>query len=73
MNDQNDHDILIELKSDVKALRAEVKEINDNTKTTLTDHEARLRFMERWVWMAIGALGIAETIITFYIAIHYGR
>ena len=63
----SDHDLLIELRGDVKALRAEVKDINDNTKTTLSDHESRIRFMERWQWMAIGAVGVIEVIIGWYI------
>jgi hypothetical protein len=56
----NDHDILIELRSDMKALRLEVQDIRDNTKETLRDHEIRIRFIEHYAWIAIGAVGLVQ-------------
>jgi hypothetical protein len=70
MNPESDHDILIELRSDVKALKDVVGEMRDNTKITLLDHEIRIRFLERYAWLAIGAVGVAEIIIALYIAHH---
>jgi hypothetical protein len=42
----SDHDILIELRTEVKELRSDVTEIKDTTKLTLSDHESRIRTLE---------------------------
>jgi hypothetical protein len=61
---QSDHDILIEMSTEVRLLRQSIDKAADGTKETLTDHERRLRFIERWMWLAIGAVALAEFVIT---------
>lgn len=54
MNDANefktDHDAIITFITEFRGFRtqvmADIREIKDNTKATLTDHEARLRALE---------------------------
>ena len=61
-----DHDLLIELKSEMVGLRADVKDLKDGTKERIRDHEVRLRFIERYMWLAIGALGLIEFGLQIY-------
>ena len=62
----SDHDLLIELKSEMVGLRADVKDLKDVTKERISDHEVRLRFIERYMWLAIGALGLIEFGLQIY-------
>lgn len=62
---REDRDLLIELKTEMGAVKEAIKELADNTKITIADHESRLRFIERYMWLAIGALGIVQVIIQF--------
>ena len=70
MSDENssDHDLLLELKGDVKALIADVKEIKDNTKSTLTDHETRIRGLEKQNQSFFGGLKAIHISIGFGVA-----
>lgn len=43
---ENDHDILIEVRTELKALRYDVNEIKDDTKLNISDHETRIRLLE---------------------------
>lgn len=47
---QTDHDAIITLIAEFRGFReqvtADIKEIKDNTKATLNDHEQRIRFLE---------------------------
>ncbi len=61
---QTDHDILIELRTEMRLLRETLKEAGDGTKESLTDHEKRLRFIERWMWLAIGAIALTQFVLT---------
>lgn len=61
MNSESDHDILLELRGDVKSL------LNISP-----DHEMRLRFLERWAWMAIGAIGIIDVMLGLIIIYYHG-
>jgi hypothetical protein len=61
---QNDHDLLVELKTEMRLLREDIREMKDGNTVTLEDHESRIRFLERWVWLAVGALGIIEVAFT---------
>ena len=65
-----DHDLLIEMKSEIGALRADVREMKDTSQFTIQDHETRLRFIERYMWLAIGALGLLEIIINIWMTAH---
>jgi hypothetical protein len=44
---QSDHDILIELRTEMRLLRDTLKTSFDGTKEMLTDHETRLRLIEK--------------------------
>lgn len=70
MNEQNDHDLLIRLEGKVDALTDKVAELTDTTKDTIQDHESRLRFLERYAWIAIGVLGIIQFIGFGYVITH---
>ncbi len=77
-----DHDILIEIKTEVGFIRQEVKDLKENTTgritaleinkapvTTTADHETRLRLLERWGWKAIGGLAVLQIAITLFLAL----
>jgi hypothetical protein len=61
---QTDHDILIELRTEMRLLRETIRSSADGTQTKLDDHEKRLRFIERWMWIAIGIIGPAQFTLT---------
>lgn len=88
----NDHDLIVEIKTELKLFREESRNINNDTKERLIklgenklekdsfstflqgdatfkkDHEARLRRLESWGWMAVGALTIVDALIGWYLA-----
>lgn len=45
-NQQLDHDVLIELRTEMRAIRADIKELKDGTSGKITDHENRIRLLE---------------------------
>jgi len=53
------------LKSD-KISRNEAVRINTDQQVTNADHETRLRFIERYMWSAIGVLGVIEFVLQVY-------
>lgn len=53
-----DHDILITLVEQVKALRDDIKDIKDTTKARVEDHETRIRGIESKIWIMVGGLTI---------------
>lgn len=74
---REDRDLLIELRTEMSAVREDIKSLNSGVsarllnlesnsvskieiKSQFDDHENRLRFIERYMWLAIGALGIIE-------------
>jgi predicted component of type VI protein secretion system len=63
MTEFNDHDLLIELRSDVKAMRTEMVEIKDNIKVRVEDHENRLRRIETTANQGKGQERIIQAII----------
>lgn len=79
VNYSNDHDLLIEintkltillgdftnLKKDVVKLE-ETKMDKSTCKTEYSDHENRIRRLERWGFTAVGALIIIQIIIGIY-------
>ena len=79
---QVDHDILIEIKTEVGFIRQEVKDLKENTTgrisaleanktpiSTTADHETRLRLLERWGWKAIGCLAALQVAMSLYLAL----
>lgn len=63
--EQNDHDILIELRTEMIGLRRDVNDIKDTTKTTLQDHETRLRLLEKIIEQGRGAERVIAGFIGF--------
>ena len=70
---ENDHDLIIEVRAELKGLRQDVKDIKENIKGQIDDHEARLRSIERWVWTAIGALAVIQFIIGYILIWKFGN
>jgi len=64
-DDLNDHDLLIELRADVKALRGELAEMKDGLKTTVQDHETRIRALEASASQGCGS----ERVVTGTLAV----
>lgn len=64
-NYQSDHDLLIELRTEMRGLRDEVRKLNDGNAEKIADHETRLRRIERYVWLAIGGLAVLQFFSTF--------
>ena len=58
-----DHDLLIRLDQKVDGLTEKVSKLTD-------DHERRIRFLERWVWIAMGAVTVGELALTIYLKLH---
>lgn len=56
----------IQFLKDDKVSRAEMVHINTEQVTINLDVETRIRFIERYMWLAIGALGIVEFGLNFY-------
>lgn len=57
-----DHDLLIRLEEKVDNLIERVDLISKNVKAQVDDHETRLRFIEKYVWLALGALTVLQAI-----------
>jgi hypothetical protein len=81
---QNDHDVLIDLRADVRGMRSDIKRLTDATTIKTDDHEKRIRSNElaiesiktsSKVWrfalsLAIAIGTIASTILAAIIASH---
>ena len=63
----SDHDLLTRLDEKVDSIILQIKDINDGIGVKLNDHENRLRNLERYVWLAIGALAVLEIVMKFYL------
>lgn len=59
-----DHDLLITLIGEVKALRDDLKRTSDASALITSDHETRIRSLERARWTVAGAAGILGAGIT---------
>ncbi len=65
--DTNDHDLLVRLDEKVNSLTNKLDSHLDNNAALVEDHEKRLRFIERYVWGAIGIIGLVNLIGFAYI------
>lgn len=74
----SDHDLLIELKTQMVAVREDIQKLSDTTFTRLTnleqnsvskfqfdDHETRMRSLERQRWMIVGGSAVVAAIIGY--------
>lgn len=64
---QIDHDLLIELRTEVRGMRGDIKDLSDNSTLKIADHEVRLRRVEQWGAIAIGGLAVLEIVFKFFI------
>ncbi len=68
MENPNDHDLIIELKTVITEFRKEVTKRLDDMSTDLTanlkDHEKRLRFLEKSLYLTWGGIVVITTILT---------
>jgi len=71
MAESTDHDLILEMRGDIKLLQADVREIKDSQSKRIDDHEKRLRFIERWLFGAIAVLYIANIVLGYFIAVHH--
>lgn len=44
--DRESRDLLIEMRTQIVAIRADIKDLKDGTSATLSDHETRIRAVE---------------------------
>jgi hypothetical protein len=77
---KTDHDLLIELRTEFKGMRDDIRDIKDTakaaaenfaTKDVTDDHEDRIRWLENRGWMLTGAVLLASTVISYAIAIYF--
>lgn len=52
----NDHDLIVAMHEQLKQVRIDIKDLKDGTSVTISDHETRLRRLELWGFVSIGAL-----------------
>lgn len=60
---QNDHDLLVELKTEFRGMRADIKALGDTNAKISDDHEQRIRWLERRGWLMAGAVVAISTLI----------
>jgi hypothetical protein len=44
---QSDHDLLIELRTEMRGMRGDIKGLSASTSATISDHETRIRLNEK--------------------------
>ena len=64
---EKDHDLLVEINVRMAEVVRELKEMKDNFAVKQTDHELRIRRIEQFGAMAIGALALAQVILKFLV------
>jgi hypothetical protein len=69
---QNDHDLLIELRTEMRGLRGDIKEMKDATTDRSDDHETRLRALEQQRWTMAGAITVVATLVPYLIRVLFG-
>lgn len=69
--EQEDHDLLIEINTQVSLMREEIKTLKTSDETHVRmreflDHENRIRRLERWGFLAAGALFVIEFVLNYW-------
>jgi hypothetical protein len=78
MDTTNDHDLLIELRTEMRGVRSDIQDLNSGVSKRLDDHEIRLRTNEGAViklatsvktWGSVGlvALGSLEIVLRVFL------
>jgi len=87
---REERDLLIELRTEMRAVRVDIKQLSDNTTArlalvesnkidkedvermsietskTLSDHELRIRFTEKYMWGALGVLAVGQVLAELF-------
>jgi len=63
---QTDHDLLVELRTEFRAMREDIKGLKKSNDDISGDHETRIRALERQQW-TIGGAASAVGIIAGYL------
>lgn len=61
----NDHDLLIELRTEMRGMREDLKTMSDGVSLKITDHETRLRSIEKLTDNLNMKLLIGGVLLTF--------
>ena len=64
-----DHDILIEIKTKLEGLKADVQDLKDGTSRQITDHEQRLNMLETSKTRQTTLLTIGTGILTLLVSL----
>lgn len=71
---EGDHDLLIELRTEMKGLRTDIRELKDGTNDRITDHETRLVALEKsktiqntLMSIGIGLLSLLVGLLLFHL------
>lgn len=62
---QSDHDVLVELRTEMRLLRGDIRDMKDGNTISLSDHEMRLRTLESRIWMISGGVLVLSTAIGY--------
>jgi hypothetical protein len=76
---QEDRDLLIELRTQMSGVRDDIKDLKDGfssrlsnleqnmvSKIVVEDHETRLRFIERYVWGALAVVAVLMFLLNYF-------
>lgn len=63
---KEDRDLLIRLDEKVTNLATEVKDMRDETKMQVQDHENRIRMLERNTYIGMGALAVIQFLLAYF-------
>lgn len=63
---QQDRELLVRLDEKVVKLGDEMKDLKDGTKETVSDHERRIRFIERYMWLALGSITLISFALNYF-------
>ena len=61
----SDHDLIVAMHEQLKQVRIDIADLKDGTSNKIQDHEGRLRRIETWGWIAIGALYAIQAYLNF--------
>lgn len=62
---QSDHDLLVELRTEMRGMRNDIKELKEGTTEKLADHEMRIRANERKIWVGSAVATLVGTGLSY--------
>lgn len=69
---QNDHDLLIELRTEMRGIRIDIVNLSNGISARVNDHESRIREIEKINENLMGKMVIGTSIVSFVMAIIVG-